>query len=154
MSRNNGQNYRNFMAFRQKNLERQNGRPEEGGSHGSGVEEMIQRHKIFAMVNGDELLKYARECYVISGRGAVTVLDDVIANYDPYASTPFAAQLMYVNSATIEMLPPTMASKAVAMVEIYDVEKRFVFLVVSTKGASVYAIGMPNGASDDKPIDS
>lgn len=168
MSRNNGQKYRNFMAFRRKNLERQNGMPaaggmnnqnsgrafEAGGSHGPSVEDMIHKHKLFAMINGDKLLKYARDNYIVMGRGAVTVMGDELANYDPYASTPFGIGLMYANPSIVKMLPAKIASRAVGMVEAYDVEKMFVFLVVSTNGQSVYTFGMPFGTSADEAIDS
>ena len=156
------------MAFRQKNLERQKGNLETGrahnqysgrafeagGSHGPSVEDMIHKHKLFAIFNSDKLLKYARDNYIVMGRGAVTVMGDELANYDPYTSTPFEIGLMYANPSIVEMLPAKIASRAVGMVEAYDVEKMFVFLVVSTKGQSVYTFGMPFWASDNVAVDA
>ena len=168
MSRKNGQKYRNFMAFRQKSLAKQKCNSEPGGvnnpnseraneagdNHGSNVEEQILRHKLFAMINSDGLLKYAHDNYIVLGRGAVMVMGDELANYDPYASTPFEMRLMYANPSIVEMLPAKIASRAVGMVEAYDVEKMFVFLVISTKGQSVYTFGRPCLESDDEAMDA
>lgn len=168
MSRKNGQKYRNFMAFRQKNLERQKGNLETGSAHnqysrranesgenhGSNVEEKIKRHKIFAMSYGDMLLKYARECYATSGRGAVTMKDEDIVNINPYKSTQYGVKLYYVNPGFLETLPATIALKAVGMANAYNPEDSFVFLVFSNNGMSVYTCGIPYRAADDSVIDA
>ena len=162
MSRKNGHRYQNYMAFMRRSIARQNENPRAAGAgiqnsgpvHSGGenlppeVEEQICLHKLFATVNCDELLKYARDSYAMSGRGAVTVMGDELANYDADSPEPFAVRLMYTEPNMLEMLPPAVAARAVAMLEKYDAETMFVFLVISTKGASIYTFGKPYWASD------
>jgi hypothetical protein len=167
MSRKNGQKYRNFMAFRQKNLERQNGKSEAGdvlitdpqesldGFYVSGTPiNQIFLHKVLATQHCSEFLEYARENFAKSGRGAVAMKTSDLMVYNPDAPAVFDAKVCYMNPKDIELLPATAASLIATLIMSYDVEQTFVFVVGSKDGLSAYTFGRPCMESDDEAIDA
>ena len=167
MSRKNGQRYQNYMAFRQKNLERQNGKsgagavlitdPQESleGFHVSGTPiNQIFLHKVLATQHCGEFLEYARENFAKSGRGAVAMKTSDLMDYNPDAPAAFDAKVSYLNPKDIELLPATAASLITSLIMSYDVEQNFVFVVGSKDGLSAYTFGRHCLESDNEANDA
>jgi hypothetical protein len=106
--------------------------------------EQIGLHQTLAIYGFRDLLEFACDNYTQSGRGVVIMRYSDLVDYNPNASTEFDVKVGYVNPVDLGFLPDPVSSKITAMITAYDVERTFVFVVLSERGVSTYTFGCPS----------
>jgi len=103
-------------------------------------------HKMLLEHIGGELLEMAKEFYAESGRGALVVRHEDLERLASSESDPCELSVAYQPQADIPNMPPSLLSYELGlMVESYDVNQMFIFVVFS-EDDNTWAYGLKHNS--------